>query len=559
MKKASARTSSTIPVALALALSVCVPVAHAADRVTKIQFWSMGTSTRISVEISSEFTFKHARLYNPGRIFFDIPNTTFNIEGQTRGLYQLPVSDKLVRQVRVANQSATQTRVVVDLEDDANYTASQLQNPYRLVIEVTPIAGKTPVAPAETPSVTATVEAPPAARDAREKPAEAAPLPVATQSAVVKTPPRQFVPPVVVAKKRRKVDPPSPFDAPPRMPLRVASLPRNMANPTLPRAARDPDPPPAKDPPVREAPVTVAAVPARTPASATAPPALATPANPNSTGGRSLTRELGLKLNRIVIDPGHGAHDHGTTGPTGLREKDLVLDLAMRVGKLVEDRIGAEVIYTRESDVFIPLEERPQIANQRHADLFLSIHANSSTIASVTGVETYYLNTANSRQASEVAARENAASKMSIADLEQIVQKITFNEKLKESMEFAGKMQAAMVTGTGAAGKARNRGVRRAPFIVLIGAKMPAILAEVGFLSNPEEEELMKTDAYRDKLAEALVKGIQAYERSLSHFQVAGRPGGSAAPKADAPSVISTSSSGKRTVAARARRSGASN
>lgn len=554
MKKASARTSSTIPVALALALSVCVPSAHAADRVTKIQFWSMGTSTRISVEISAEFTFKHARLYNPGRIFFDIPNTTFNIEGQTRGIYQVPVGDKLIRQVRVANQSASQTRVVVDLEDDANYTASQLQNPYRLVIEVTPIAGKTPVAPAETPSVTATVEAP------REKPVEVAapPPPVVTQPAVVKTPPKQFVPPVVVAKKRRKVDPPSPFDAPPRMPLRVASLPRNMANPTLPRAAKAPDPPPAK-----EAPVTVAAVPARTPpATVTAPPAFATPANPNSTGGRSLTRELGLKLNRIVIDPGHGAHDHGTTGPTGLREKDLVLDLAMRVGKLVEERIGAEVIYTRESDVFIPLEERPQIANERHADLFLSIHANSSTIASVTGVETYYLNAANSRQASEVAARENAASKMSIADLEQIVQKITFNEKLKESMEFAGKMQAAMVTGTGAAGKARNRGVRRAPFIVLIGAKMPAILAEVGFLSNPEEEELMKTDAYRDKLAEALVKGIQAYERSLSHFQVAGRPGGgssSAAPKADAPSVISTSSSGKRTVAARARRSGASN
>ncbi len=553
MKKASARTSSTIPVALALALSVCVPSAHAADRVTKIQFWSMGTSTRISVEISAEFTFKHARLYNPGRIFFDIPNTTFNIEGQTRGIYQVPVGDKLIRQVRVANQSASQTRVVVDLEDDANYTASQLQNPYRLVIEVTPIAGKTPVAPAETPSVTATVEAP------REKPVEVAapPPPVVTQPAVVKTPPKQFVPPVVVAKKRRKVDPPSPFDAPPRMPLRVASLPRNMANPTLPRAAKAPDPPPAK-----EAPVTVAAVPARTPpASVTTPPAFATPANPNSTGGRSLTRELGLKLNRIVIDPGHGAHDHGTTGPTGLREKDLVLDLAMRVGKLVEERIGAEVIYTRESDVFIPLEERPQIANERHADLFLSIHANSSTIASVTGVETYYLNAANSRQASEVAARENAASKMSIADLEQIVQKITFNEKLKESMEFAGKMQAAMVTGTGAAGKARNRGVRRAPFIVLIGAKMPAILAEVGFLSNPEEEELMKTDAYRDKLAEALVKGIQAYERSLSHFQVAGRPGGgsSAAPKADAPSVISTSSSGKRTVAARARRSGASN
>lgn len=549
MKKASARTFQTIPVALALALSVCVPVARATDRVTKIQFWSMGTSTRISVELSAEFTFKHARLYNPGRIFFDIPNTTFNIEGQTRGLYQLQVGDKLVRQVRVANQSATQTRVVVDLEDDVNYTASQLQNPFRLVIEVTPIAGKTPVPPAETPSVTATVEAP------REKPAEAAPAPVVAQPVVTKTPPRQFVAPVVVAKKRRNVDPPAPFDAPPRMPLRVASLPRNMANPTLPRATSAPGTP------INEAPATVASIPAtRKPATVAPPPAFATPANPNSTGGRSLTRELGLKLNRIVIDPGHGAHDHGTTGPTGLREKDLVLDLAMRVGKLVEERIGAEVIYTRESDIFVPLEERPQIANERHADLFLSIHANSSTIASVTGVETYYLNAANSRQASEVAARENAASKMSIADLEQIVQKITFNEKLKESMEFAGKMQAAMVAGTGAAGKARNRGVRRAPFIVLIGAKMPAILAEVGFLSNPDEEELMKTDAYRDKLAEALVKGIQAYERSLSHFQVAGRP--ATTPKTDAPSVIPTSSSatsGKRTVAARARRSGAAN
>ena len=554
MKQASARTYFTIPVALALALSVCAPSAGAVDRVTKIQFWSMGTSTRISVEISAEFTFKHARLDNPGRIFFDIPNTTFNIEGQTRGVYQVPVGDKLVRQVRVANQSASQTRVVVDLEGDASYSASQLQNPYRLVIEVTPVPGKTPVAPAETPSVTATVEAP------REKPAEAVPAPAVTQPVVVKTPPRQFVPPVVVAKKRRTVDPPAPFDAPPRMPLRVASLPRNMANPTLPRATNAPETP------VKEAPATVASIPipaTRKPVTVTPAPAFATPANPNSTGGRSLTRELGLKLNRIVIDPGHGAHDHGTTGPTGLKEKDLVLDLAMRVGKLVEERIGAEVIYTRESDVFIPLEERPQIANDRHADLFLSIHANSSTVASVTGVETYYLNAANSRQASEVAARENAASKMSIADLEQIVQKITFNEKLKESMEFAGKMQAAMVAGTGAAGKARNRGVRRAPFIVLIGAKMPAILAEVGFLSNPEEEELMMTDAYRDKLAEALVKGIQAYQRSLSHFQVAGRPANSAPKTSDAPSVIpastSSNSSAKRTVAARARRSGASN
>jgi len=521
----------------------------------------MGTSTRISLQFTGEFTFKHAKLDNPNRIFFDIPGVTFSLEGKSRGIYQLPVGDKLVSQIRVAHQSATQTRVVVDLEADAEYTVAELKAPNRLVIEVAPAGGKLP-APAETPSVSATVAAPSVnPPPAANPPAPVAPPPVIETPKPVIRATKNFIPPPPTPKKRRHVEPPRPFDSPAYIARSTWQLPRSSVAQMVPanRLAPAPARPGAN-------PVETASASIRQPAAAPVPdpPArVATPANANAAGDRSLTRALGLKLNRIVIDAGHGGQDHGTTGPGGLKEKDLVLDLAMRVGRLVEERIGAEVIYTRETDVFIPLEERPQIANDRHADLFLSIHANSSTIKSVTGVETYYLSVASSRQAMEVAARENAASAMSISDLEQLVQKITLNEKVRESVEFAGRVQTALANGTGTTGKARNRGVRKAPFIVLIGAKMPAILAEVGFLSNPQEEEAMMTDEYRDKLAEALVKGIESYGQTLSRFQLANQPPANPRIKPASTSIETSSGGGSEskggTVAARARRSGASN
>jgi N-acetylmuramoyl-L-alanine amidase len=538
------------PVALALLLcaSLAQP-ASATDRLTKIQFWSMGTSTRISLQF----------------IFFDLPGVTFSLEGKSRGIYQLPVSDKLVNQIRVANQSATQTRVVVDLEADAEYTVAELKAPNRLIIEVSPAGGKI-TAPAETPSVSATVGAPPVNPPAPVPSPVTAPAAVAAPPVVKETPKpvvratRNFIPPPPTPKRRnRQAEPLRPFESPSYIARSTWQLPRTSVAPMTAANRLAPAPPrPGATPPVETAASNIRPVnPIAEP-----PARVATPANANSAGDRSLTRALGLKFNRIVIDAGHGGQDHGTTGPGGLKEKDLVLDLAMRVGRLVEERIGAEVIYTRETDVFIPLEERPQIANDRHADLFLSIHANSSTIKTVTGVETYYLSVASSRQAMEVAARENAASAMSISDLEQLVQKITLNEKVRESVEFAGRVQTALANGTGTTGKARNRGVRKAPFIVLIGAKMPAILAEVGFLSNPQEEEAMMTDEYRDKLAEALVKGIESYGQTLSRFQLANQPGNPRIKPAS--TSIETSSGGGAetkggTVAARARRSGASN
>lgn len=248
----------------------------------------------------------------------------------------------------------------------------------------------------------------------------------------------------------------------------------------------------------------------------------AKPAKRNSKGESSLIRALGLKVARVVIDPGHGGHDYGTIGAGGLTEKDLVLDVATRLGKLVEQRMGSEVIYTRTSDTFIPLESRTALANQKKADLFFSLHANSSPSPEAGGVETYYLNFTNSSDALAVASRENASSQKSIYELRDIIQTITLHDKAEESKEFASQVQSAL---HGFASKSdpsvKNRGVKKAPFVVLIGASMPSVLAEIGFVSNPKEEVRLKRPEYRQRLAEALYRGLSRYAQTLSHFQVA--------------------------------------
>jgi N-acetylmuramoyl-L-alanine amidase len=255
------------------------------------------------------------------------------------------------------------------------------------------------------------------------------------------------------------------------------------------------------------------------------PPSIAKPATRNSNGDRSLTRALGLKIRRVVIDPGHGGSDQGSAGVTGLLEKDLVLDVSKRLGALIEERLGSEVVFTRTSDMFVPLEERTKIANARKADLFISVHANSSPISSVTGVETYYLSLTTLKTSLDVAARENATSERSVHELRELVQKIAMKDKVDESREFATRVQVALSQFSvqhGAKGStSRDRGVKKAPFIVLIGAAMPSILAEIGFLSNSKEEQNLRKPEYRQKLAEALFKGVSSYADSLSHFQVA--------------------------------------
>lgn len=242
-------------------------------------------------------------------------------------------------------------------------------------------------------------------------------------------------------------------------------------------------------------------------------------AKPTAHGEQTLIRALGLKIGKIVVDAGHGGHDVGTIGPDGLTEKALVLDVALRFGKLLESRMGAEVVYTRDDDTFVPLETRTAIANQEQADLFISIHANSSREPEARGVETYYLNFTSSADALEVAARENAVSEKSIHELQDLVKKIALKEKIEESREFAADVQQSLWTTAGKG--TRNRGVKKAPFIVLIGANMPSILAEISFLSNPGDEQKLETPEYRQKIAEALYRGVAKYVSGLSGLKMA--------------------------------------
>lgn len=226
-------------------------------------------------------------------------------------------------------------------------------------------------------------------------------------------------------------------------------------------------------------------------------------------GDRSLTRALGL---RIVIDAGHGGQDTGTVGPRGLMEKDVCLDIALHLGKLIQEEVpSAHVIYTRQNDSFITLEQRGEIANNAKADLFLSIHANSSKDAKVGGIETYYLSLDASPQAVEV-ARENALVQSSVHDLQDLVKKIARNEKLEESRDLATDIQESLRTSMRTDSRLeQNRGVRTAPFVVLSGAEMPSVLTEIAFLSNPADEQWLMRADNRQRVAEGLYRGIEKY------------------------------------------------
>jgi N-acetylmuramoyl-L-alanine amidase len=254
------------------------------------------------------------------------------------------------------------------------------------------------------------------------------------------------------------------------------------------------------------------------------PDLAAVPASPNSRGSRSLIRAMGLKLSRVVIDPGHGGHDTGTISAAGLYEKDIVLDVAKRLGQMLESQLGLDVIYTRTDDTFVALTERTRIANEHRADLFLSIHLNSSRLRTVAGPETFYLNLTNSEYSLDVAARENASAEQSVHDLQDLVQKIALTEKIEESREFAERMQKAMHGDLARTVRAaKNRGVKKAPFVVLIGASMPSVLVEIGFLSNPREETLFRRAEHRQAIAKALFGGVKGYASTLSQTRIADR------------------------------------
>ena len=450
-------------------------------------------AVRIVIELDGEVPFHDERIEGPERVFVDLPGTraVTTLVDQT---LRFESDGDIVRQVRVGRHPNNTTRVVLDAAGVTSYSVYPLYTPYRLVIDCVRVSAAV-TASAMTDKVLARVPpaAAPAARQSNDVAAAAVTRPLAPLRARTMTNPWLHKLPGFTPRSTRLIE-----------------LARQSAEPVA-AAAAEPVAPVVAAPVVEKA---AAAQAEKTPESApTSPPAH------NANGGLSIARQLGLGVSRIVIDPGHGGHDPGAQGK-GVTEAELVLDVALRLEKLLSKVGGVEVILTRRTDEFIALPERTAIANREGADLFLSIHANASTNGQAHGTETYFLNFANNQSAAAVAARENAASTQAMGGLPDFVKAIALNNKLDESRDFALHVQRAMVERQRTVNKlVKDLGVKQAPFVVLIGANMPSVLAETGFVTNPQEARLLKGNAYRQKIAESLFNAIRKYQTSLKNVQ----------------------------------------
>lgn len=515
--------------------------------VTGIRQWSTASYTRVAIDLTGEVPFEATRIAGPDRVFFDLHGARLasNLAGRA-----VTVADGgFLERIRAAQFSDDVVRVVLDVTNVSDYSAFWLPNPARLIID---IHGRPPGAPpiryaqaVPPPAGRGTAATPPAAAaslagtrsspralEEKDVPSPHAPVSMASEGEAARGRPalrssRAAAPGTFVAGNTQAGaqtaagDSVADIAAISRTTGQVKAKARPTTAPVSANVAESKPAAPVEAPRGRHPRRAVAPPAAPPPALPPETPGeMARAAAPDANGRRSMVRALGLKINRIVIDAGHGGHDSGAIGPGGLEEKDVVLDVALRLGKLLKERLGADVIYTRDNDTFIPLETRTAIANKAQADLFISIHANSSSDPTVRGVETYYLNFTSSPDALEVAARENAVSDESIHKLSSLVKQITLHDKIQESREFAQDVQTSLYSGleTDNAGL-KNRGVKEAPFVVLIGANMPSILAEISFVTSTASARDLRQGAYRERIAESLYQGIARYVHSLSSAQ----------------------------------------
>src|SRR3954469_3515094 len=434
---------------------------------------------RVTIEMDSETTYRAERLENPRRVFFDLKATR-----TVPALLDATIryNDEIVREIRLGRHPNSTTRVVFDMEGVENYSVFTLYSPYRLVIDFKPqaiAAGTT----AQKPPSGGVGPGTSATRGTRRQPPPELKPPTTLETESVK---ELSVVPVIVPP------PPPVLPSPNVTPLSPSVL-------TKLRSAPRPELP---------------AKPAAPPTTAVGASRIVSPVA-NLAGKFSLARQLGLGVARVVIDAGHGGHDPGAQA-NGVNESELTLDVATRLSRLLQKQPGVEVVMTRDTDVFVPLEERTAIASGEGADFFLSIHANASRNPKARGVETYFLNFATTPEAEALAARENSTSGRAMHSLPDIVKAIALNNKIDESRDFADIVQRSMVRKLESRNKQlRDLGVKQAPFVVLIGASMPSVLAEISFVTHRQEGTLLKSAAYRQQIAEALFEAVVKYQESL--------------------------------------------
>lgn len=468
-----------------------------------VRFWSGESSTRVVIDLEKTVEIKQDFLRSPPRLFVDLIGTRLHPDLETK---TFPVGNAFLKQIRIGVNRENVVRVVIDFEEATGHNIFFLEDPARLVIDIKgdPKKGMRVAGNLNPRPVNPAGDASPSAQ----------PTPEQMENVEVTQPVPVLPEPVTDATPSPETAPAAAQPSPAGSSAHANEV-KAAPTPTSPAAAAAPSPAP---PPLRTP--TPAPTPAPRPEPAASPTATPAPPVTNRDGSYSLARQLGLGARRICLDAGHGGHDPGAIGRGGTQEKDVTLAVVLKLERLIRTQLGADVVLTRDSDVFIPLEERTAIANSSGADMFLSVHINSARNRTGRGLETYYLSFAKSAAAEELAARENAISQATMKDLNNLVKAIATNSKIDESRDFAGIVQKYNYSGLSTTFKGvLDRGVHTAPFYVLIGANMPSILTEVGFISNPDEERWLKSEAYQQKLAESLLEGVKSYLGQLNRSQ----------------------------------------
>jgi N-acetylmuramoyl-L-alanine amidase len=450
------------------------------------KYWSSKDYTRVVVQTSGPTAYREELLEKvgnrPRRLYIDFQNSY--IEPRYRS--PIPIEDGLLKRVRTGQFSPDTVRVVLDIESISDYKIFSLPDPFRVVIDVRgkkkglPMVTVAPLSPPPAPPLAPQQPRPIIAQEGTAKTD-----PVEQQSAAAETEPTQSAQPQVEQPQATRPE------------MVATSPPAPLSTPETDRLAADPD--------------TIVVL--REERKRPAPPVI----GPSSTAGDiagqqlSLAQQLGLGIGTIVIDPGHGGKDPGAIA-FGMKEKDIVLKVGKSLAAHLREKLGATVILTRTDDSFMPLEERTAIANTNSADLFVSLHINAHPSPDIRGFETYFLNLTTNAEAMRVAARENATTTHQLSDLQDILSDIMRNSKINESSRLAERVHKSIDNGFSESHFAlKDMGVKQAPFYVLIGAEMPAILIEIAFISNPDDAKLLGDEQFIVKLAGQISDGISQY------------------------------------------------
>ncbi len=489
-------------------------VATAPNRVRDIRHWSNPEYTRVVIDLERKTNFYSNLLEDrsgsgkPPRLYVDL----FGTRVEERFCAPISVNDGILLGIRAGQYTPDSVRVVLEIDGLHTYRVFPMQNPFRIVIDVT---GGTPGASpgmsvAAAPRLATPVAAAAASPPPKTAPAALSPTPTLSTRMAPLPAQTKFTPepvPDLIPLPAFTPGEPSPATTAPSLPQQAAPV--SAATPATFSGT------------AAAAATVTAASPAPDPRALSEG---AIPSPPPSSGKPSLARQLGLGVRRVIIDAGHGAHDPGAIGVGGLQEKEVTLDLALRVRDVLQ-AAGYEIVLTRDRDVYLPLEERTALANTARGDLFLSLHCNASDAGNLSGVETYFLNLASNIRAMKTAARENSMAVANMSDLQQIVREIQ-NSKMDESSQFAARIQRSL---HGALRRkfpdVKDLGVKQAPFYVLIGAQMPSVLAEVSFINHRTEGRRLADPAYRQLIAQAIADGVKRYVKSVKTATL-GSPGG---------------------------------